>query len=194
MLAARFSDRNAGFNHLLAANPMIDNSVIGELHMITQSELKELLHYDPETGIFIRLISFTNKVKAGGVAGWNSSHGYIKISVKSQTYYAHRLAWLYIHGVWPKQIDHINHNPSDNRLVNLRETTQQENAKNASMKNTNKSGVTGIHLHEPSNKWRAYITVDGKAIHLGCFSIKNDAIKTRKEAEIKYGFHANHGR
>lgn len=161
--------------------------------MITQSELKELLDYNPETGVFTWKVSNSNRVKAGASANCKKG-GYIIIMVKSKAYRAHRLAWLYMYGVWPEnQIDHINHNGLDNRIFNLRETTQQENCKNTSISKNNTSGYTGVSLFKDRNKWQAYIMVDRKKIHLGYFEKKDDAALARKAAEIKYGFHPNHG-
>jgi len=174
---------------------MIDNSVIGELHMLTQSKLKELLHYDPETGLFIWLIKPRIGVKSGVVAGFTTVHGYIHIGIDLREYKAHRLAWLYVHGRWPKhQIDHINHIRDDNRLINLREATQQENNKNLSIRSDNTSGVAGVHWYKATSRWMTYIFVGGKRVFLGYFDDKLDAICARKSAEIKYDYHENHGR
>ena len=160
--------------------------------MITQKELKELLHYDPETGVFMWVV-LRQGVRNGGVAG-SMSYGYIRIKVKGRSYQAHRLAWLSIHGKWPKeQIDHINHIRDDNRIENLREATNQENQRNASMKKNNKSGITGVYWYKRDNKWLAYIMTGGKLINLGYFTDKFEAICARKSAEKKYGYHENHG-
>ncbi len=163
--------------------------------MITQSELKELLDYDPETGVFIWKKKVANRVKIGDIAGClDISTGYIVFMIKGKRYRAHRLAWFYIYGEWPKdQIDHINHVRDDNRIVNLREVTRQENLKNASLSKNNKSDVTGVHWYKANKEWRAQIMVNGKYIHLGYFNDKHDAAMTRKEAEIKYEYHENHG-
>ena len=161
--------------------------------MLTQERLKELLHYDPEAGLFTWLVSSGNGVKVGDIAG-SFSHGYIQIRVKGKLHQAHRLVWLYMSGVWPKdQIDHINHIRDDNRIVNLREATHRENGRNRSMKSNNKSGVTGVHRYEQRKKWVAQIKVDDKLIYLGCFTDKFEAVCARKSAENKFGFHPNHG-
>jgi len=104
------------------------------------------------------------------------------------------LAWLYVYGTMPKeQIDHINHVRDDNRIINLREVTHSENHKNRTKQSNNTSGVTGVHWLEEKERWQAYIKGDDKKIHLGTFKNKNDAISARKEAEIKYNYHSNHG-
>jgi len=104
---------------------------------------------------------------------------------------AHRLAWFYMEGEWPT--GHINHIRDDNRWVNLREVSNQENHKNQSISINNKSGVIGVCWNKKARKWHAQIKVNYKAISLGCFSDIHNAIKARKDAEIKYGFHKNHG-
>lgn len=98
-------------------------------------------------------------------------------------------------GSWPKeQIDHINHVRSDNRWINLREATNQENCKNRSISIRNKSGVVGVRWTKGKTKWAAYIHVNSKDKYLGFFFDKFEAICARKSAENKHGFHANHGR
>lgn len=161
--------------------------------LLTQEELKELLHYDPDTGGFTRKVSESNRVKVGDVAGWRSE-GYIRMRVRGKFYFAHRLAFLYMTGEWPEdQIDHINHIRDDNRWCNLREVSNQENHKNKPKRKDNTSGVTGVCWDKTNKKWWAQIKAEGKVKNLGCFTSKEDAIKARKEAEIKYGFHDNHG-
>ena len=165
--------------------------------MITQSELKKHVHYNPETGVFTWLVGYKNKRidrKAGDIINTVSGIGYISATIKGEYYSAHRLAWFYMHGYWPECIDHINHIRSDNRLVNLRETTTQGNGKNQSMRKNNKSGITGVRWSKPHNKWIARIVVNAKEIHLGIFTDKFEAICARKSADNKYGFHENHGK
>ncbi len=161
--------------------------------MITQSRLKEQLHYDEKTGVFKRLISNCGRIKIGDIAG-NKSNGYIRMIVSSVEYSAHRLAWLYVYGESPpNHIDHINHNRADNRIANLRCVSCQDNAKNKKMHCGNTSGTTGVYRNNSAQKWYAQICVDGKNKHLGTFVNKTEAINARKDANIKYGFHKNHG-
>jgi len=161
--------------------------------MITQQELKELLSYNSKTGIFTWLVSLSNRVKIGGVAGSPDSNGYSVIKVRGRRYYAHRLAWLYMTGARPKSIDHINHDRADNRIINLREATQQENMRNSTLRKDNTSGVCGVYQRKDMNKWQALIVAEGKILHLGYFTDKFEAICARKSAGNKYGYHANHG-
>ena len=172
----------------------VDNSNVGELQMLIQSELKRLLHYDPNTGIFTRLVEVGNSINIGDIAGTILGSGYEGIRVLGKSYLAHRLAWLYTHGEWPKnQIDHVNHNKLDNRIINLREVTQQENTKNQALYKNNKSGVAGVHWCKISKKWVVQVGIRKKRIKLGYFLDKFEAICARKSAEKKYGYHENHG-
>ena len=154
---------------------------------LTAEELRELLHYDQETGIFTRKVSTSNRVKVGAVAGCPGGYGYLLISVHSRLYQAHRLAWLYMYGEWPKgQIDHLNRNRSDNRIANLRDVTQKQNLQNRSKSSTNTSGHPGVVWHKRISKWLAYIKHNYKQIHLGYFSILEEALSARKAAEKLY--------
>ena len=162
--------------------------------MITQSELKKLLHYNPKTGVFTRIISTNRSVKIGDVAGSKDRRGYIAVWIMGKSCMAHRLAWLYMSGSWPKnEIDHENHVRDDNRIINLREATRLENNKNASKRKDNTSGVCGIHWSERDKRWYAQVSVKGKRMFLGCFKDKFGAMCARKSADNKYGFHENHG-
>jgi hypothetical protein len=162
--------------------------------MITQERLKELLHYDPEEGLFYNKTYRGNKAVKNAVAGCYHSLGYIVIKIAGKEYKAHRLAFLYMNGVIPVEVDHINHIRSDNRWLNLRESNRKDSPKNTSIYKSNTSGITGIRFIDANKKWRARINVNGAEVHLGTFHNKEDAINARKEAEIKYNFHPNHGK
>lgn len=159
---------------------------------ITQSELKEALNYDPETGVFTWNINIGTRAKAGNTPS-NIRDGYSRIKVNGKQYQAHRLAWLYVHGEWPRQIDHINHIRSDNRLINLREVSVSDNTRNQTLSKKNTSGVCGVHWCKRQNKWRSQINANGKRMTIGYFDKKEDAISARKAAEKEYGYHPNHG-
>jgi len=162
--------------------------------VLTENRLRELLDYNFKTGIFTWLISNTNRIKVGDIAGCNRG-GYISINVDGKRYPAHRLVWLYLFGRFPiNQLDHINHNGLDNRGCNLREVTNQENSRNSSKSKANTSGVTGVWFDKIREKWVAEIMVDGKKVYLGRFINKIYAIKARGEAEFEYEFHENHGK
>lgn len=163
--------------------------------ILTRKRLKEMLHYDPETGDFTWMTSTNNFIKMGDVAGClNKIDGYIRIMVDGKLYLGHRLAFLYMTGKFPiDQCDHDNQIRSDNRWENLNQATDTTNSKNRSMRNDNTSGCVGVSWHKRDNKWHAKIGVNRKYKHLGIFAKKSDAIKARKAADIEYGFHKNHG-
>lgn len=162
--------------------------------MITQSELKELLNYNPETGAFTWAVS-RQRIKKGRVAGSYDRYGYRRIRLNGMDYGAHRLVWLYVYGEWPKdEVDHINHVRDDNALLNLRAVTHEENQKNKSIFSRNKSGITGVRWCKTYKKWTAGIRVNKNQKGLGYFNDKFEAICARKSAENKYGFHENHGK
>jgi hypothetical protein len=167
--------------------------------MLTQEELKRLLHYDPETGVFTWNVKRSNKVKIFSVAGSTQtmSHNkktYIRIKIHNKKYFAHRLAHLYITGYWPEdQIDHIDGNGINNKWCNLRSVNISENMRNYKKPITNTSGICGVSWDSSAMKWSSYIHVNNKQIKLGRFSNMLDASCARKSAEIKYGFHKNHG-
>ena len=128
-------------------------------------------------------------------AGGFKLTGYRSIQVKGKRYLTHRLIWLYVYGKFPDdQIDHINGRPSDNRLENLRDVTQQENNKNQKKPCTNKSGHLGVCWHKNTEKWSARIDVDGVNKYLGLFNVLEDAVAVRQAASIEHGYHKNHGR
>lgn len=143
---------------------------------LTQERLKELLSYDPDTGVFTWLKPSSTRLKQGDIAGTPHNKGYLVIRVNYQRYLAHRLAWFYMYGVWPsKFMDHINTDRSDNRISNLREATNAQNMQNGVLKKSNTSGFRGVSWHTKSNKWKAGIVINGKACHLGLFSSKEEA-------------------
>ena len=162
--------------------------------MITQTKLKEILHYNPETGVFTWLIRPANRVKIGDIAGYKDNLGYIVIAALGQQYKAHRLAWLYMAGEWPKhQIDHISHIRHDNKWLNLRDATPSENQRNTTKRKDNTSGCAGVHWNKEREKWQSQIAVNGKTTYLGIFKDKFEAICCRKSASNKCGYHSNHG-
>lgn len=170
----------------------------------SQEVLRQLLRYEPSTGKLFW------KERTGGKSEkhtktWNSRNagteafptihkqGYRKGTLLGVTVLAHRVAWAIQTGVWPdEQVDHINGMKSDNRWENLRQVTNSENCRNMPIPKHNTSGVLGVYTE--GKGWKAAIQVGGKNIHLGCFRSLSDAAQARKEAENKYGYHANHGR
>lgn len=153
--------------------------------MTTQARLKEILSYDPNTGIFMRLTSSGGR-KAGSIAGSPHGRGYLKLMVDNKKYFAHRLAWLFETGEWPKfNIDHIDGNKSNNSFRNLRDINQSSNLQNQKKaKSDNRStGILGAYKHR--DKFVACINISGKKTHLGVFDTADDAheayLKAKRE-------------
>ena len=158
------------------------------MKQLTQKRLKELLHYDPDTGVFTWKVRTCNNVQVGDLAGGLSKAGYHRISVNKKRMYSHRLAWLYCYGYLPEaEVDHINRNKSDNRIVNLREASRQCNNRNASMHKTNTSGIMGV-TERRGDSWIAQISVDNKNKYLGYSKSFDEAVRMRWEGEVKYDF------
>jgi len=154
--------------------------------MLTQDRLKSLLMYNPDTGVFVRRVKIKNQ-PAGTIVGTVQTGGYLGCSIDGKLYKMHRLAWLYHYGCWPaNQLDHINHNPADNRIVNLRDVSCAQNHQNRARKTKSKSGYLGVTWHNRDKRWQAHIEINGKAIHLGQFKCLNEAISARLTAEKQY--------
>jgi len=153
--------------------------------MLTQKRLKELLHYDPETGIFTRIkktSKVSNKRHIGERAGFINEKGYVRIKIEGFGYLAHRLAWLYMNGEFPNgHIDHINRQRADNRISNLREATFLMNAGNAKSNND----FVGVFWNKAANKWQAYIEINTKKKHLGHYKTHLAACYARHLANLE---------
>ena len=168
--------------------------------MITQARLHELLHYDPETGLFTwinKSSPYANAVKIGGAAGSPMSTGYIVIRVDREQHLAHRLAYLYMEGEFPPRhmdVDHKDTIPSNNRWDNLRLATRSKNKFNSNGNSNNKSGVKGVSYNKRHNYWVAQTTLNGKHITIGIFYDKDKAIHARQEwAKEHHGEFYNEG-
>ena len=141
---------------------------------LAAERLRDLLSYDPDTGHFRWKVSNSNRCKVGDIAGFKETEGRIQIRIDNKTYRAHRLAWLHTYGRWPQhQIDHINHDQSDNRLSNLREATNQENSRN--MRKKNSSGLRGAQWSPRVGRWKSEIRTNSGKKFLGWFKTKEEA-------------------
>lgn len=142
--------------------------------MLTAEELREQLDYDPLTGVFTRRVTMSNRIKIGDVAGSLSDEGYLRFRVGNKIYSAHRLAWLYVYGVWPtKDIDHVNGARNDNRIANLREATRAENVQNAKKRRGAHCRLKGVHMRK--HRFCAQIKARGKQIFLGVYDTEEEA-------------------
>lgn len=144
-----------------------------------QERLKELLSYDPLTGVFLWKVDRSN-IKRGTLAGRYDKAGYIRIGIDGREYRAHRLAWLYMTGEWPEIfLDHRDMDKNNNAWSNLRLATKSQNAANIGPLKSNTSGIKGVSFHSGGAKggkpWQANITKNGKAMGLGIFATKEEA-------------------
>jgi hypothetical protein len=145
---------------------------------LTQSWLRRLITYEPETGNFYK--------PDGQIAGSCNHEGYRRIYLCGTSFPAHRLAFFWLLGRWPKaQVDHINGDPGDNRWCNLREATQTQNKANSRVYKNNRLGVKGVRLHR-NGTYEARIRVNGKLIYLGCSPTIEEAKEVYAKAAQKY--------
>ena len=150
---------------------------------LTAERLREVLHYDPATGVFTWLVP-CGSAAAGAEAGSFYSNGYMRVGVAGSVHLAHRLAWFYMTGEWPaEQIDHINGARADNRWVNLREATKAENQQNVTAYRNNTSGFPGVDWNKRDRRWRARIMVKREYRNLGYFSTAEEAAAAYAEAK-----------
>lgn len=141
---------------------------------LTAERLHELLDYDPETGVFTWRVR-RKYAQPGDVANYHMSAGYIQIAIDCRHYLAHRLAWFFVHGIWPRgQIDHINGVKDDNRISNLRDVTPSGNGQNIDAPlSRNKAGLRGVSPNGPG--WTARICVDHVVTRLGTYRTPEEA-------------------
>jgi hypothetical protein len=156
---------------------------------LTADRLRDLLKYDPETGLFTWRVDRGHRRCKGEIAGTSKDNcGYPMIRVDYVTYKAHRLAWLYMIGEWPKiYVDHVNGIRDDNRWSNLREADPAQNTINSEPR-FNKIGLTGVSVSS-KNSFKASIKINGRSVYLGNFSTAQEAHEAFKRAAESY-----HGR
>ena len=162
--------------------------------------LRKRLRYEPDTGKLFWLDydgmpnSWRTRYVGKEAFTTVSSTGYRTGRIDNSPYKAHRVAWAIYHGEEPTdQLDHINGMKADNRIVNLRIVTCQENQRNANMSKNNTSGITGVYWHKNKQKWQALVVVDGRSKYLGRFDTLEEAAIARAEASRLYGFTERHG-
>lgn len=164
---------------------------------ISAETVRELLDYDPETGIFTwkardrkwfpseKPQKLWNGTWAGKVAGRTHHSGYVDIGLLSRRYQVHRVAWLHVYGEWPKgEIDHIDGDRANNRIANLRDVRRNENQQNVvSPRADSTSGLRGVCWHKGKRKWVANINKDNQRFELGAFDCKHEAYAAYLEAK-----------
>jgi hypothetical protein len=145
--------------------------------MLTAERARELFDYDPDTGVICWRKSLNPKrIKDGSAILPHKSNMYGRVGVDGKHYSLHRVAWLLSYGQWPDGlIDHINGNPLDNRLCNLRVVNHTQNRRNSKRPITNKSGFKGVCFEKKPRRWRAYVYVNRKRIHIGYFDTPEEA-------------------
>ena len=154
--------------------------------------LRAILNYDPDTGVFTWLAD-KGRAYAGDIAGSQRRDRYVIIGLNGKPYRAHRLAWMYVYGEFPQEIDHINGDPSDNRLINLRLATRAQNVANTKKKKNSGNLLKGV-TPARNSCYRAQIRVQGKNTYLGTFATEQDAhVAYCKAAEKEFGAYHSAG-
>jgi hypothetical protein len=165
----------------------------------------QLLTYDADSGVFVwrprtrwmfpnlRSSAVWNAQNAGKSAGWVNTPGYLVIAIDRAAYLAHRLAWLMHHGEpVPDCIDHIDGDPLNNRIGNLRAALQRQNIANAKLRNDNTTGAKGVH-RQRGGRFFARVTVGGVLHHLGTFDTVEEAAEARRDGAARlHGKFARH--
>lgn len=157
----------------------------------TQKELHEVLDYNSDTGIFTWKSNYRRAVLVGSVAGHVGKNGYREIYVFCGKYMAARLAWFYVHGEWPEEIDHKNCVRDDNRIENLRNCTHMQNSFNRRLNKNNTTGHKGVAWWT-RGRFVSNIRFNGKNIRLGIFDTAQEAAYFYNYANSYY--HGEFGR
>jgi hypothetical protein len=160
--------------------------------MLTQAELKKLLIYDPDTGVFVNRITRNPRAPIGAIAGTDHPDGYRHMKIDRKCYLSHRLAWLYIYGEWPKkQLDHINGDRKDNRIENLRLVCNKQNSENQTLHVNNTSGYRGVTWDKSAQKWMAQIRHNNVRKFIGRYESLKEAANAAKNARDQLFTHHN---
>lgn len=173
--------------------------------LLNQEYVKECLIYDPNTGVFTwkqrplhhfksdHACKAWNGRYANKRAGCYDKRGYLFISLNNKLYTGHQLAFMFMKGWFPEEIDHKNRVKSDNRWSNLRDVDRQTNTRNSSQRSDNVSGRVGVTWNTTTGKWVAQIGVSGSVKYLGVFEKFDDAVASREKAEKSHRFNQGHG-
>jgi hypothetical protein len=165
-----------------------------DMQNVSIQDLHVLFRYNEKTGALTRR-STQGGVKAGTECRSMSTPGYLKVTIKDSHMYVHRVVYAMYYNRWPtKFIDHINGDRTDNRICNLRNVDKIENSKNSRLSKRNNIGIFGVSIRPGSGKYSVKINNNKKVIYLGEYHDLFSAAAARKSAELKYGYHQNHGR
>lgn len=177
--------------------PQVERRHVGGMRMRPmppQALVRQNLHYDPDTGLFVWLRpAARGRDRTGQVAGSTRKLGYVMIGICGLGQFgAHRLAWVYVHGHIPDgmEIDHIDNDPSNNRLCNLRLASSSEQKQNKRVQSNNRSGLKGAYYHacHKGKKWRSQIKAGGRLIFLGYYHTAEEAHQAyASAAKILFG-------
>lgn len=151
----------------------------------TQEYLRYLFDYDPLTGLFRWRVKHSKKVVVGEIAGGLNTKGYVVIGIDGAVYYGHRLAWIYMTGDCPSQVDHDDNIKHHNWWENIRPATSQQNVLNAKRASNNTSGYKGVSWHKKAGKWSAQICLNGRNRYLGLFLDPKEAHRAYMAAAIE---------
>lgn len=152
------------------------------------NKIMNMVFYNHITGVFLWRKTITGKIKAGHICGSFKDGGRFVIRAGGKRFLAHRLAWAIVYGKWPDgEIDHIDGNPSNNAISNLRDVTKTINMQNRKRATShNSSGLIGAHYHTKDKRWRARIVINGVSTYLGSFKTPEEASQKYIEAKRKY--------
>jgi hypothetical protein len=156
---------------------------------LTVNRLRELLDYDPTTGVFTRRVTTSSRAQAGEQVGSPTARGYLRVQLDGQMHYLHRLAWLYVNGAWPANgLDHIDGNVANNRVANLRDVDHPTNMQNLRRARAdNKTGLLGVWRRNDTGRYSASLkAADGTKVSLGCFDSAQQAHEVYLTAKRKH--------
>lgn len=155
---------------------------VKEAGLISHKELLQVVKYDPVKGLFAWVKQRRGRKSSLGIGSLDSG-GYLRIAICGKRYSAHRLAWFYVHAKWPtEEIDHVNRERNDNRIMNLRQATVFQNRQNRPMMPRNTSGIKGVKFIPITGKWGATIDANLKKQWLGTFATCEQAGRAYQQA------------
>lgn len=143
---------------------------------LSQNKVKQLFKYVKSTGVLTNRVMRNPRALKGAVAGTKNAGGYLQVKVEGKTYTVQQLAFLYVKGYIPKQIDHKDRVRHNNTWSNLREATSTQNHANRSKNKNSVSKYKGVSKHT-HGKWQAQTKVNGKNVHLGCYNTELGAAR-----------------